>query len=63
MNNNLFYIDTCFGLLDMNEDRPVSFERLHFLKVHGHRYEFSEEEADRIVAGLTTLNARKIKVR
>lgn len=63
MNNNLFYIDTCFGLLDMNEDRPVSFERLHFLKVHGHRYEFSEEEADRIVAGLLTLNARKVKVR
>lgn len=62
MNNNLFYIDTCFGLLDMNGDRPVSFERLHFLKVHGHRYEFLEEEADRLVAGLITLNARKVKV-
>lgn len=62
MNDNLFYIDTCFGLLDMNEDRPVSFERLHFLKAHGHRYEFSEEEADVLVAGLSTLNARKVKV-
>lgn len=61
MNDNLFYIDTCLGLLDMNGDRPVSFERLHFLKVHGHRYEFSEEEADRLVAGLLTLNARKVK--
>jgi hypothetical protein len=47
----------------MNGDRPVSFERIHFLEVHGHRYEFSSEEADRLVAGLTTLNARKIKVR
>lgn len=62
MNNNLFYIETCFGLLDMNVDRPVSFERLHFLKVHGHRYEFTEEEADRLVAGLIALNARKVKV-
>jgi hypothetical protein len=63
MNNNLFYIETCFGLLDMNGDRPVSFERLHFLKVHGHRYKFNEEEADMLVAGLLALNARKVKVR
>ena len=63
MNDNLFYIDTCFGLLDMNGDRPVAFGRLYFLKVHGHRYEFSEEEADRLVDGLLTLNARKVKVR
>lgn len=63
MSDNLFYVETYFGLLDMNGDRPVSFERLHFLKVHGHRYEFSEEEAERLVAGLLTLNARKVKVR
>lgn len=62
MNENMFYVETCFGLLDMNGDRPVSFERLHFLKVHGHRYEFPEEEADRLVAGLIALNARKVKV-
>lgn len=62
MNENIFYVETCFGLLDMNGDRPVSFERLHFLKVHGHRYEFPEEEADRLVAGLIALNARKVKV-
>ena len=62
MNDNLFYIDTCFGFLDMNGDRTVSFERLHFLKAHGHRYEFTEEEADALVAGLSTLNARKVKV-
>lgn len=62
MNENLFYVDTCFGLLDMNGERPVSFERLHFLKVHGHRYKFSEEEADILVAGLLTLNAHKVPV-
>lgn len=62
MNGNLFYVETCFGLLDMNGDRPVSFERLHFLKVHGHRYKFLEAEADALVAGLLTLNAHKIKV-
>lgn len=62
MNNNLFYVYTCFGLLDMSEDRPVSFERLGFLKIHGHRYKFSEGEADMLVAGLSTLNAYKVKV-
>ena len=62
MNDNLFYVDTCFGLLDMNGDRPVSFERLHFLKVHGHRYKFSEVEADTLVSGLLTLNAHKVPV-
>lgn len=62
MNENIIYVETCFGLLDMNGDRPVSFERLHFLKVHGHRYEFPEEEANRLVAGLIALNARKVKV-
>lgn len=62
MNDNLFYVYTCFGLLDMNEDRPVSFEKLGFLKIHGHRYKFSEEEADALVAGLLTLNAHKVPV-
>lgn len=60
-----FYVLTDFGTLDArdkNGTELVSFEKLQFLNQHGHYYEFAEETADKLVAGLTSLNARKVKV-
>lgn len=61
----MFYIMTDFGTLDALGEKgetPNSFETLNFLKHHGHYYEFTESKADELVAGLTALNARKVKV-
>ena len=61
----MFYIMTDFGTLDAlgeNGETPNSFETLNFLKHHGHYYEFTESKADELVAGLTALSARKVKV-
>lgn len=60
-----FHVMTDFGTLDARDEHGetlISFETLSFLKHHGHYYEFSEADADKLVAGLTALNARKVKV-
>lgn len=60
-----FHVMTDFGTLDARDEHGetlISFETLSFLKHHGHYYEFSEAAADKLVAGLTALNARKVKV-
>lgn len=60
-----FHVMTDFGTLDARDkhgETLISFETLSFLKCHGHYYEFSEADADKLVTGLTALNARKVKV-
>ena len=60
-----FHVMTDFGTLDARDEHGetlISFETLSFLKHHGHYYEFSEADADKLVAGLSALKARKVKV-
>jgi hypothetical protein len=61
-----FHVMTDFGTLDARDEHGetlISFETLSFLKHHGHYYEFSEADADKLVAGLSALKARKVKVK
>lgn len=61
-----FYVVTDFGTLDARDQdgkNIISFEKLHFLKLHGHYYEFTESTADKLVSGLTALNARKVEAK
>lgn len=60
------HVMTDFGTLDARDEHGetlISFETLSFLKHHGHYYEFSEADADKLVAGLSALKARKVKVK
>lgn len=62
---SMFYVVTIFGAVDARDTygkEIISFETIHFLEVHGHYYKFEEEVADKLVAGLTALNSRKVKV-